>query len=284
MQLMRAFVVVLCFVATVAFENVARADDERFERLVTDATTAFGQGDFEQAIALAEQAYAIRRDPQLLYNIARAHEARGNLEPAMDHYRRFLEAAPETKNRDVVKGRILALATTLAERLRLEGERLEAKGERVGARAAYEKYLAALPEARDREEILGRIRELEKRAPTPPRLPADHGRVESGVNVWPWATIGVGVAVVGMGGLFAVLSRNKYDDAERASDGASTVALQRDADRYTDFANIGFVAGSVIVAGGVTWLLLHPAAVESKTRPRVSLRLGVSHASILGRF
>jgi hypothetical protein len=161
---------------------------------------------------------------------------------------------------------------------------LEAKGERAGARAAYEKYLAVLPEARDRGEILGRIRELEA-PPTPASLPADHGRRASRVNVWPWVTIGVGVAVVGAGGLFAVVSRNKYDDAERAGDGASTVDFQRDGDRYTDFANVGFVAGGLIIAGGVTWLLLHPAAVESKTtRPRVSLRLGVSHASLSGRF
>lgn len=284
MQLVRAFVVMLSLLATVAFENVARADDDRFERLVTDATTAFGRGEFEQAIALAEQAYALRRDPQLLYNIARAHEARGNPEPAIDHYRRFLEAAPETKNRDFVKGRVLALRTTLAERLRLDGERLEAKGERVGARAAYEKYLALLPEARDRPDILKRLRELESTAPPPPPLPAEHGRVESRVSVWPWVTIGVGAGVLGAGGLFAVLSRNRYEDAERASDGQSTVDLQRDADRYTDFANVGFVAGGTIVAGGVAWLLLQSAAVEAKTQPRVSPRLGISQASISGCF
>jgi tetratricopeptide (TPR) repeat protein len=279
MASVRVLVVCLFVLAPLLFPVLARADEHRFERLVTDATTAFGNGEFEKAIELAEEAYSIRNDPQLLYNIARAHEALGNLDRAIEHYRRYL-AAPEAKNVNVVKGRILALETQLGERIRLEGERLETKGERESARAAYRKYLMTLPTARDRAEIERRIRDLGR--PLPPKAELETGVPETRMNPWPLVTLGAGVLVVGAGSAFAVLSRNKYDDAENARDGERTVALTDDGDRYTDFANVAFVAGGVIVAGGVTWWLLQPDVKRSS--PRVGLELGPTSARITGRF
>jgi tetratricopeptide (TPR) repeat protein len=276
----RVLVVCLFVLAPLVCPNFARADEGRFERLVTDATTAFGNGEFEKAIELAGAAYSIRNDPQLLHNIARAHEALGNLDQAIEHYRRYL-AAPEAKNVDVVKGRILALETQLGERIRLEGERLEAKGEREPARTAYRKYLATLPTARDRAEIERRIRELGRPlpAPSPER---DRRPAEPRTNPWPLVTIGAGVLVVGVGGALAVLSRDKYDDAENARDGEQTVALAEDGDRYTDLANVAFITGGVIVAGGVTWWLLKPGVKQSSRR--VGVELAPFHARITGRF
>lgn len=277
---MRALAVCLFVLAPLVFPSVARADEARFERLVMDATTAFGSGEFEKAIELAEQAYSIRKDPQLLHNIARAHEALGNLDRAIEHYRRYLDA-PEAKNVEVVKGRILALETQLGERIRLEGERLEAKGERESARAAYRKYLVTLPAARDRAEIERRIHDLGRPLPLRKRE-LDTRPAETRTNPWPLVTIGAGLLVVGAGGAFAVLSRNKYDDAENARDGEQTVALTDDGDRYTDYANVAFIAGGVIVAGGVTWWLLKPDVKQSS--PRVGMELAPFQARITGRF
>jgi tetratricopeptide (TPR) repeat protein len=274
----RVLVVCLFVLAALVYPSLVRADDVRFERLVTDATTAFGKGEFEKAIELAQEAYSIRGDAQLLHNIARAHEALGNLDRAIEHYRRYL-AAPEAKNLDVVKGRILALETQLGERLRLEGERLEAKGEREPARTAYRKYLATLPTARDRAEIERRIRDLGR--PLPARR-VDTRPAEARTNPWPLVTMGAGMLVLGAGGVFAVLSRNKYDDAENARDGEQTVALTEDGDRYTDFANVAFVAGGVIVAGGVTWWLLKPDV--KRASPRVRVDLAPFRARISGSF
>jgi tetratricopeptide (TPR) repeat protein len=211
-----------------------------------------------------------------VYNVARAHEALGNLERATENYRRYL-ATPHPKNVDVVKGRILALETQLAERSRLEGERLEARGERENARAAYRRYLKRLPSARDRAEIEKRIRDLGRPVPVrdAERRPATR------TNPWPLVSVGAGVLIVGVGTAFAVLSRNKYDDAKNARDGESTVALAEDGDRYTDFANLGFVAGGAIVAGGVTWWLLQPNLEEPG---RVGVSLGPLSARLTGSF
>ena len=89
------------------------ADAARFRSLVEQATAAFGEGDFKRAAELAEQAYAIKRDPSLLYNLARAREGQGDLAAAVAAYQRYLDAVPNASDAEIVKGRIKALLSLI---------------------------------------------------------------------------------------------------------------------------------------------------------------------------
>ncbi len=65
---------------------------------------------YDEAIAELQQAYAIKPHPNVLFNIARAHEAAGRLPEAIEFYQKYLEANPPDEE-DVQKraDRLVAL-------------------------------------------------------------------------------------------------------------------------------------------------------------------------------
>jgi tetratricopeptide (TPR) repeat protein len=81
-----------------AAEAKSRADD------------ALVSGRPSEALLLYQQAYAIRRDPALEYNMGRAHQALGDFVAALDQLERFAATAPPD-----VKARVPGLEKLLAE-------------------------------------------------------------------------------------------------------------------------------------------------------------------------
>jgi tetratricopeptide (TPR) repeat protein len=258
----------LLALATLFSSPPARADDaSRFKELVKQATDAFGRGDFERAIDLCNEAFAIKPNPRLLYNRARAEEALGNAQQAIADYELYLEREPQTEDRGIIEGRIKALRAQLAESERLAGERAQSAGKKTEARAHYRRYLELAPNARDKKEIEHRLWELDH--PPPPKKSAAPAQSSGGAGPGPWITVAVGGAVLTGGTVFGLLSRQKYDDAKNASSGKRGADLRSDGDRFTTFANVGFVAGGVIALSGFTWLLLSPSS-SKKTSAAVS--------------
>lgn len=238
----------------------ALADDAtQFRDLVKQATEAFGRGEFQKAVDLCNEAYAIKPNPRLLYNRARAQEALGRSEQAIADYQLYLEREPETEDRGIITGRIKALSAQVAERERLAGERAQSASNVKEARDHYRRYLELSPNAADRKEIEKRLWELDHPKPKAKSFPSDSGTsTKSGPGAWPFVTLAVGGVVLAGGGVFALLSRQKYDDAKKASSGEKGAALRDDGDRLTTFANVGFLVGGVVAVSGVTWLLLSP--------------------------
>lgn len=256
----------------------AGGDDDKFRRLVKDATEAYGAGELEKSISLLREAYALREDPRLLYNIAKATEGLGKWQEAVDGYRLYLEKEPKAANRDLVLGRIKVLEQQLEDRAqqdaiaeRVAGERAEAAGDRGGAIAHYERYLKMSLEAKDRQEIRRRIEELRK----PPKREPPPAKTKTEPRKAPlaaWIVTGVGVAAAATGGVFAVLSRGKYDDAKSASSGTAANDLASTADSYTTIANLGLIGGAVITAGGLTWVLLSSGGDKEKSSVSLSVQ------------
>lgn len=85
-------------------------------KLFADAEAAYQAGRFQDAIDLLKEAQAIAPDPILLYNLARAYEALGELESARDAYESFIEADPNTTDRGAIEGRIRSLEGLIEER------------------------------------------------------------------------------------------------------------------------------------------------------------------------
>lgn len=254
----------LLALATLFFASPASADDAgRFKDLVKQATEAFGRGEFQQAIELCDEAYAIKPNPRLLYNRARAEEALGNAARAIADYELYLKREPHTEDRGIIEGRIKALRAQLAERERLAGERAQSAGKKTEARAHYRRYLELSPNARDKKEIEHRLWELDH--PPPKKRAATVEKPAGGAGPGPFITMAVGGAVLTVGTVFALLSRQKYDDAKNATSGENAAALRDGGDRYTTFANVGFVVGGVAVLSGLTWLILSPSKSEKNT-------------------
>jgi tetratricopeptide (TPR) repeat protein len=96
----------------------ARADgkDPRAMELFEKSETAYDQGRFAEAIALLRQAYALEKEPVLLYNLGRAYEGLGDLAGAAQAYEDFLRAQPDAPDRGALERRIGTLRRQLTER------------------------------------------------------------------------------------------------------------------------------------------------------------------------
>jgi tetratricopeptide (TPR) repeat protein len=67
---------------------------------------AYGRGAFAEALAHFEQAHALSPKPELLYNIGRAADSDGQNARAISAYAAYLDAYPNSENRDYVRARL----------------------------------------------------------------------------------------------------------------------------------------------------------------------------------
>lgn len=80
----------------------ARAHFERGQRL-------FKVSRYREALEEFKESYLVKPDPVFLYNIAQCHRLLGERSEAIMFYRRYLEGAPESRNRAEVEKRIADL-------------------------------------------------------------------------------------------------------------------------------------------------------------------------------
>lgn len=95
---LRAFYLTLPLVLLLALSGSARAaapscdEDPTCQQLAAEGLEHFGAGRFAEAQKSYERAFALRADPTLLYNLARATHKAGRLAEAESYYQRFLAA------------------------------------------------------------------------------------------------------------------------------------------------------------------------------------------------
>jgi tetratricopeptide (TPR) repeat protein len=111
----------LCLLATLLIAVGGRGSAEAADGLREAKAHAerglrqYNLGNFEDAIAEFSKAYEIDPSPVLLYNIAHAHRAAGNLDRALFFYRRYLaESEPDASNREKAKQLIHELEEKIA--------------------------------------------------------------------------------------------------------------------------------------------------------------------------
>jgi tetratricopeptide (TPR) repeat protein len=86
-----------------------RAAVEKFQR----AQELYKEGEFAAAVALLEELREVRKEPVLLYNLARAHEGLGDVEAALEAYEAYLAEAPNVEGRGGIEKRIETLRAQL---------------------------------------------------------------------------------------------------------------------------------------------------------------------------
>ena len=113
------------------------ADVARAAQLKAQGDEHFDALRYADAITFYFQVYAIVRDPVVLYNIGRAHQALGRYPQALAELRRFeAEAPPEVKARVPMLAGLIAEVNARVARLEIEcnvaGARVFVRGELVG--------------------------------------------------------------------------------------------------------------------------------------------------------
>jgi TolB-like protein len=81
-------------------------------------------------------------------------------------------------------------------------------------------------------------------------------------KVVSWSLIGIGVAAIGVGIKYGLGAKNINDDEERTKQEAEDA--QDDYKRAATIANISYITGGVLVAGGLVWMFLDSGNKEEK--------------------
>jgi hypothetical protein len=229
---------------------------DRARELAAEATRAFSAGDFRRAVTLVRQAYASDPEPVLLYNLARALEASGDEAGARDAYRAYLTADPRAADRGAVEGRIAILEQKLREREQIERERKSQAG--PGKPRPVSRAQAPTPSA-----------------PRPARAP-----------VAPWIAIGAGATSLGTGVVLGLVARSEREDgAAPSTSGRDAQNAEDRARSFARWANITLVAGVVLSAAGVTWLLVESSAARGRAaRPSLRAHVGLCSLAVSGQL
>lgn len=192
--------------------------------LFEESERRYRDGEFAAAAMLLREAYEIDPAPTLLYNLARALESEGDLEGAVEAYRRYVKAEPDARDRIAIDKRIENIERQIAER-----EALEARLE-----AAKKQEVAPPP------------------PPPPPVVVVEPDEVVVGSPA-PWIVAGIGGAVVVSGAVLGVLASGRHGEAESAAAQLDAQNLADEAGGLATGANVAFVAGGVIIGAGLVW-------------------------------
>lgn len=221
------------------------------KKAFVDGTNAYADGEFESALASFRRAYTLTGSPDILYNIATVSDRMRRDEDALEAYQGYIEARPQSADREHVQSRIEVLRAAIEARRRAE---LDAE---IEARKAAIDAAARIKAERPLTQYVG---------PGP----------------GPWITIGVGGAALATGAVLLGLGQRDQKNVENAPAGSSYSMVQEMGDRGPTRSKAGIAlmaVGGVGIIGGVVWQLTggHEEAI-----PEVSI--GPTGISVKGTF
>ena len=224
----------------------------RFDALVVQAQAAYEAREYDRAVELFEQAYALEPQPNILYNIAHIHERAGQIDKAITRYDEFL-TAPEADvdlRRDALERRKL-----LGEIAQLRDQSGEASA-RAAANAAQDANLVNA-RAVDREE--------------------------EGVGAAPWGFLVLGGASLAASAVLGVLTY-RYDDTYSSSTDSLQERLDaRDSGEATALAaDITLGVGIASLGIGIVWYAVSSSSTDAPERAGVQWGPSISptHAGV----
>ncbi len=284
---MRALLLLICF----AFSTPALAAPHP---LGEDAPAAaksrynIGKGLYRKgryAEAAAEFQAALAMHPssaRLAYNLARSAERAGKLEAAAEAYQTYLKLAPAADDR----GQIEALLPVLRKQIQEQWPEVAVSTQPPGAQITVDGKPHAEPSPATLRlppgaHTLGLS--VEGYVPTDRALKLVAGQAETvsvalaplqqappptSVNtIVGWTGVGLGVAGLGAGLAFTMLTNQASSDAEDLTeDDPDRKDLESDHDLYSTLTVVGYGAGGALLVTGVVFLLL-PEDSATALRP-----------------
>jgi tetratricopeptide (TPR) repeat protein len=240
---MRAILAIL-LVSTAALADAPQEAREHFN----NAQTHYALGEFEQAIAEYREAYRLRHEPAILFNIAQSQRQLAQWRSAHFYYRQYLAQKPDAPNRSEVEQLIAQMRRKIEQEEDSERLRLEREGTHVAP--------ARSPEERLAEELHAqRAAAAPIRAPLPSQaVAAPPPQPPRTLRYAGYAAAGAGVAVAVAGIVFHSSAQSAADEFNRKyADRTLTAAdaqLKSDAQARSRLATIAFVSGAALLAAG----------------------------------
>jgi tetratricopeptide (TPR) repeat protein len=226
---------VAAFVVALALASPKASEEAR--ALAQRSIVEYDAGDFDKALADAQQAYELDPIPGILFNLGQCHRALRHWDRAEFFYRGYLRKKPDAKNRQEV----IAL---------------------IAEMQAKEKEQAAPPPSA--APAPGPI--LVEAAPPPVAMPTGSSAPTAAITETPsrpvpvgaWVTGGLGVAAIAVGVVFAVLASNlSSQDTKQPASGVWVHSLSQSAFQNENSDAIAtnslIYGGAAVLAGGVLW-------------------------------
>jgi tetratricopeptide (TPR) repeat protein len=153
------------------------------------------------------------------------------------------------------------------------GRAQEGLGDYPRAIAAYERYLKEESEVPDRAALERRISILRRQIAEQEQY-KQRQQAQRTSMVLPWIVVGVGGAALGVGTVFGIMAQSKEHAASDDPVQQSAASQGKTASSLATIANVGFIAGSAITLGGVTWVLIRSTDRQTSTALRLAPHLG----------
>lgn len=221
---------------TLRAQNTSEAEhaelDEAARVLFDQGTRAYDSGNVELALDRFETAYELSERPQLLYNIAVAHDRLDHRPEALEYYERFTEALPESSRAELAASRAAVLRRSAASDAAQAVSPADARDE---------------DDAPDENDATGDSSRVEASV-TP--MPAEEEGTAGASLAGPIASFGVAGAGLLTFAVAGIITMGRHGDCE--DNGCTTDDLDA-VDRSALIADIGL---GVAIAGAATGLVL----------------------------
>ena len=226
------------------------APNARATALAKDAERLYKDGQYKEAAKLLEEAQGLEANPKFLYNMARAYDQAGELQPSLDAYRKYVSLPATDTEPDLVKKanlsmdrlRQLVARQDADSRIRdAEKERLEKEAKDARARAEAE----AEKGRRQKAQF-----EAKEKAQAETQVTKVNGRKTAAFVVG-----GVGIVALGLGLTFGLLSNGSKQAFRSAATLDDKQARQSETITQSLVADVSLLVGVVCA---VTALILFP--------------------------
>jgi Tetratricopeptide repeat len=225
------------------------------------ATRAYDLGKYQEAVDEYQKVYEIDGDPVMLYNIAQAYRLNDQPQDAIHFYRRYLQRAPEARNRDDVERKIAAQEKAIEDK-------------RKAAAAVQPPPVPTPPPTPPKPKL-----ETEPPPPPPPppvvTIPTPPPQPEGSSTtrkVVGWSMIGAGVAADVVAVVEGIRAKNRSDALTKAASDPShpqpfDPSLQSEGKTANIVAIVCGIAGTAVAVAGAIVLITGPSSSSSSSAP-----------------
>jgi tetratricopeptide (TPR) repeat protein len=240
-------------VVLLACMGIAHADDDDDAAAAREhyrnGTKAFELGDFDGAIREYSEAYRLKDDPAILYNLGQAHRLAQHPSEALHFYRMYLIKVPDSPDRSEVEAKIESLQKSIEEQRNTQ--------------SAPPMTPVAPPAPEPRAEAVKAAPPMRAEVKAAPPMPPSRAKKIAGIVVG-----GFGVSLIATGAAFGALAKNNGDALTRlAQMGAFDYGKQQAGLLDQKLAPVFLVIGGAAVVGGaVLYVLGHRQATRERHR------------------
>lgn len=307
-------------IAIVGNERVARAEGSPVaEQFFLDGRAAMKRKEFEKARAMFAESQRLDPAPGTLVNLAVAEEKVGKLSLAWEHARAAMEGLPEGDDRKTVARTLLdsleprlARLTLRADKALPEGTKItvddvelsvaslgvalpEDPGEhRVVIKSPGRKDLSVAVKLKEggKETYTVQLGEISSEKVTPGGGEGGHtggAATEPGsspLRAMGYVAGGLGIAGLAVGSVFGILTIDRKNTTEahcKPTCDSTGLSAESDGKTYGPVSTISFIAGGVLLAGGVTLILVAPTGDKRaawQSLPIRDVRVSASPSSV----